>query len=299
MEKTFKTIETVRLPDATRVGFVHLRVHDLEQALRLYRDLLGFREIGRSDTSVSLGTQAASRPILVLIEEKKAQPRSRTTPGLFHVAVLYKNRTELARVLRRLAESEYPFQGFADHGVSEALYLADSEGNGIELYADRPRDTWKSSSGSVKMVSEPLDIDDLLRELKSVNDPWNGVHPDTKIGHIHLQVSDLTKADKFYHETLGFDVTQRSYPGALFLSAGGYHHHIGVNVWNSKDSSPAPGNATGLIRFAVEVPDMGTVHRLKDRLDDFNHPNELSGDGRSLTTRDFDNIEITIGTYEE
>ena len=292
MEKSIGNKDSSHLPDATRIGYVELRVHDRERVLKFYRDLLGLREVRSDGTRVYLG--AGDQPIFVLNEDKSARPRTHGTTGLFHVAVLYKNRRELARILHRVADSHYPFQGFADHGVSEALYLSDPEGNGIELYADRPRDLWKRKNGNLEMITGSLNIEDLLAELKNDDRRWDGADPETRIGHIHLQVSDLAKAETFYREILGFDVTQRSYPGAIFFAAGGYHHHIGANVWNSRNSAPADPNCIGLVQFSVQVPDKGTLGGLHARLGQLGRPNERSSNGASLATGDFDNIRIVI-----
>lgn len=289
-----------RLPDTTRVQSVHLRVRDLEKTLEFYLDVLGLSETRRGGASVFLSARKGTAPLLTLTADTHARSRLRTTPGLFHVAVLYPNRKELARVFRRVSEHRYPFQGFADHGVSEALYLADPEGNGIELYADRPRSEWHTRDGSVEMFTEALDLDNLFTELKSEDGSGTDSPAEAQIGHVHLQVSDLAKAETFYHTVLGFDVTQRSYPGALFVAAGGYHHHIGLNIWNSRDASPALPNAPGLVRYTIAVPDDNAIAVIKKRLDEMGHPSELSGSARSLMTRDFDNIAITVqSVYEE
>jgi catechol 2,3-dioxygenase len=280
-----------RFPDNVHIRHVHLRVANVERVLGFYRDLLGFKETSRRDSTISLST-SSREPIVILTEDTAASPGSRRYPGLFHTAILYPSRAELARIFRRLLEHRYPFQGFSDHGVSEALYVADPEGNGVELYADRPRETWRTKDGSIEMSTKPLDTESLLAQAD--DKPWTTAHPDTRIGHIHLQVSDLTEAERFYHELLGFDVTQRSYPGALFVSAGGYHHHIGLNVWNSHGSSPAPANTLGLARFAVGVPDAQVIPGLEIRLRDAGLAVELSSDSGSLLVRDLDGIEVEV-----
>lgn len=282
-----------RLPAGTHIGHVHLVVQSLERCLTLYQDLLGFSIVRRDNTTVELSASARQPVRMILTELPNAQPRSRRSPGLFHTAILFPNRTELANILRKLLQANYPFQGFADHGVSEALYLADPEGNGIELYADRPREQWKFRNGNIAMVTEPLDVETLLGQASEGD---YEIHPETRIGHVHLQVSDLNKAETFYHNILGFDVTQRSYPGALFLSAGGYHHHIGVNIWNSRESSPAPPNTLGLSRFNIEVPDPQTIYDLQSQFDARSYPYETVGGKNALQLSDFDGIQITISS---
>jgi catechol 2,3-dioxygenase len=158
-------------------------------------------------------------------------------------------------------------QGASDHRVSEALYLADPDGNGLELYVDRPREQWPVYDGQVAMTTERLDLNHLLAEIQEDSEPWAGIDPGTDIGHVHLQVSDLSQAEAFYHGLVGLEVTQRSYPGALFLSAGGYHHHVGVNVWNSLGASPPPENASGLISFAIRIPERSAWEALVQRLE--------------------------------
>jgi catechol 2,3-dioxygenase len=195
-------------------------------------------------------------------------------------------------MFKRLYDNQWPFEGFADHGVSEALYLADPDGNGIEIYADRPRAQWPRRHGELQMGTSELDLKSLFSELRENGEAWTGIHPNTTIGHIHLQVSNLQKAEHFYHQLLGFDVTQQTFPGALFLSAGGYHHHIGLNIWNSKDGSPLAQDAVGLIRFGVEIPDHRTKSELKDRVMQSRYWS--SAQGRQFLVRDEDNIAINI-----
>ena len=258
--------ETFTLPAQTQIENVHLRVRSLNETLSFYKDMLGFREIRREGSTVFLSASEKKPARVVLTEQPDAKPRSRRTPGLFHTAILYPSRKELARTFVRLYEHQVVFQGFADHGVSEALYLADPEGNSVELYADRPREHWQYANGELTMITEQLDIESLVAELDGKKDEWTGMHPETRIGHVHLQVSDISKAEQFYHRTLGFSVTQRSYPGALFVSAGGYHHHLGFNVWNSRQSAPARPDALGLQSFRIRVPGQDTLDSLKKRL---------------------------------
>lgn len=291
-------VNSFRLPDETHVGYVHLQVSDLQQSLAFYRDLIGFQQAGRNGATVFLSSTGISPFHIMLTEHRDAKPRPRSSTGLFHVAIRFPNRKELARIFKRLYEHRWAFQGFADHGVSEALYLADPDGNGIELYADRPREQWPIRNGELYMVTDELDVQNLLDTLKDDPTPWTRIHPEAQIGHIHLQVSDLGKAERFYHEILGFDVTQRSYPGALFVSAGGYHHHIGLNIWNSRGASPPPPDAIGLVRFGIEVPNGYALESVKERLRSFGieieKKNNGSGEKQSFLARDFDGIKIEI-----
>ncbi|MGH7600312.1 MAG: VOC family protein [bacterium] len=255
-----------RLPAATQIGHAHLQVADLPHALHFYKDLVGFKEISRNTETAMLSATGKLPAHILLTARADAKPKPPRTTGLFHTAIRFPNRRELARVFRRLIENGWTFQGFADHIVSEALYLADPDNNGVELYTDRPRAQWRWRNGSVEMATDPLDVENLLREIEKDTSPWEGVHPGTDIGHVHLHVSDLQKAEAFYHGVLGFDVTQRSYPGALFVSAGGYHHHVGLNIWAGQGAPSPPPNAVGLLSFSISIPDLDTLQVLKERL---------------------------------
>lgn len=234
--------------------------------------------------------------MILLTERREARPRPRGSTGLFHFAILYPTRRELARILRRLYDYGWPLQGLSDHGVSEAVYLTDPDGITIELYADKPRDRWPVKNNELQMVTDPLDGESLLSELSVETDTLYSMPPETRIGHVHLQVSDLAKAEEFYHEILGFDITQRSYPGALFVSAGGYHHHIGLNIWSSRGQSPPPPDAIGMLRFGIEVPDKETLGTLEQRLKSFELPftGRQNGGSEKIIANDFDAIEIEI-----
>jgi catechol 2,3-dioxygenase len=233
--------------DSIALTEVTLRVADLARAQAFYQDVLGFAcQAGPAGTA-ALGPPDSASALVVLEAAPEAPPRARGTASLFHVAFLYPDRPSLARVLRRLTDLGAPI-GSADHGVSEALYLSDPEGNGIELYVDRPRDAWPTADaeGQVSMFTEALDLPSLLAQARQ---PGPLLPPDTRIGHIHLSVADLGTAERFYADGLGFGVTQRDYPGALFMARDGYHHHIGANIWRSRQ--PARPGALGLSRFTV------------------------------------------------
>jgi catechol 2,3-dioxygenase len=198
-----------------------------------------------------VSANGTGRGIIVLSEDRNAAPRPQRSIGLYHLAIRYPGRRELARAYRRLAERGYPISGASDHGVSEAIYLSDPDGNGVELYMDRPRDRWPWRNGQVEMETSALDLDSLTDLV--ADEPVKTKAPaETDLGHIHLHVADLAEAERFYGEFLGLAVTQRTYPGALFLAAGGYHHHVGVNVWAGKSAPPT--NSVGLISYRFEVP---------------------------------------------
>jgi catechol 2,3-dioxygenase len=252
------------LPDATHLGHAQLRVSNLARSLVFYRDLLGFQEIDRQGATAHLSPSPDRPAVITLTEAPGARPKPARTTGLYHVAIRVPDRPNLGRLLRRLAEQSWPLHGVADHLVSEAIYLPDPDGNGLELYIDRPRPTWQWDGGQVVMATDPLDVDDLLAQAG--NGVWTGIAPATDLGHVHLHVADLLQAEAFYCDLLGFSVTQRSYPGALFVSAGGYHHHVGLNIWAGRGAPPAPPDTVGLIAFSVRLPDADAWQAAVNRL---------------------------------
>lgn len=260
------SINPYRIAPATRIGYVNLRVRDLERSLTFYLDVLGFRLVSGGSHTATLSATGRGPGLIVLTARKDASARAPRSTGLYHFAIRVPSRRALATVIRRLEEMQWPVQGYADHDVSEAVYLADPDGIGIEVYVDRPRDEWPLRNGQVVMVTEPLELDRLMAELDTWPGEWEGIDPATDVGHVHLRVSSLESAEEFYHGLLGFDVTQRDMAGALFLSAGGYHHHIGVNTWASENGPRPPADAVGLISFGVFVPDAQTLQEIKRRL---------------------------------
>lgn len=249
-------------PD-TRIGAVHLTVSNLHQSLSFYQNALGFKVHRRDGDTASLG---AGGPDLLVLTQNPDAPHPRGTTGLYHFAVLVPSRPALAQSLRQIGETRTPVQGFADHGVSEAIYLPDPDGSGIEIYRDRPRAEWPIEGGRLRMVTDPLDVDGILDELKAPNETWSGLATQTTIGHVHLHVSHLADAEAFYCGVLGFDLVQRLAGSALFVSAGGYHHHIGLNTWNGVGAPPPPPNAIGLRYFFVKLPNRAEWERVLGRL---------------------------------
>lgn len=217
-----------RLPDATRLGPVHLQVADLDRALGFYAGLLGFRPLARGANTAALGAAGDEAPVVVLHARAGARPMApRGRLGLYHTAFLLPDRASLGRFVRRLAALGVR-AGAGDHLVSEAFYLTDPDGLGVEVYADRPRDLWRRVGRELLMATDPVDAADLARAAGDV--PWDGMPAGTRVGHVHLHVGDLARAGAFYGDALGFDRTTARYPGALFLGAGGYHHHVGTNT---------------------------------------------------------------------
>lgn len=267
----------------THLGPVHLIVSDLRAALTFYQDVLGMRPLETAGASAALGT-GADAPLVVLSELPGAHPKPAHTTGLYHFAILLPSRADLARQLRQLATSRYPLGGAADHLVSEALYLADPDGNGIEIYADRPRDRWPRGDDGIKMATDPLNVDSLMAELQPNEGGWTGMPAGTRIGHVHLHVADLERAVDFYHGVLGFDVVTRYGPQAAFLSAGGYHHHIGLNTWAGVGAPPPPSNSAGLEYFTVYLPGRADLAAAEGRLKEAGLPLEEKVEG--LVVRD-------------
>jgi len=249
-------------PGAT-IGTVHLTVRDLAGGLAFYRDRLGFEDLGRgSGGSARLGAGGVER--LVLHGDPQA-PRVRGTTGLYHFAILVPSRPDLARSLAHLLETRTALAGASDHLVSEALYLSDPEGNGIEIYRDRPRDEWAWERGAIRLASDPLDLDGLLAE-PAAREAWTGLAPETRIGHVHLRVSRIDEAESFYVGVLGFERTARLGDSALFVAAGGYHHHLGLNTWGGAGAPAPPSGAAGLREFVIELPDAKGRDRLADSI---------------------------------
>lgn len=239
------------LPPETHIGAVHLRVRDLDEVVPFYEDVLGFSVLGDDGVNAALGV-ADERPLLVLHAEPHAPERLPESTGLFHVAFLLPDRRDLGGMILRVRNQSVAFEGFGDHNVSEAAYLSDPAGNGIELYADRSPSVWHSVDGHVFMTTEPLDVPGLMVAAEA---PAPRLPPGTVVGHVHLRVSSLAAAEEFYSGRIGFHVTTRGYPGALFMAAGRYHHHVGCNVWGRPAPSRAPQGALGLRSFDVVIPD--------------------------------------------
>ncbi len=246
------------------IAAVALTVSNLEHSLKFYQDELGFSVLDHQNSTACLGLDGC--PLIYLTGRPEARRIPRTT-GLYHFAILTPSRLELARTLYHLAEQETDIEGVADHSVSEALYLSDPDGNGIEIYCDRPQAEWiHDPDGSLHMGTDPLDLDGLLGELKGQPQGWNGLHPQTKIGHVHLHVSHLPEAEQFYTQVLGFDLMARIGATASFVSAGGYHHHIGLNTWVGVGAPPQPPNSIGLRWFSIQLPGAAALDQVAERI---------------------------------
>jgi catechol 2,3-dioxygenase len=266
------------LPDGTHPGPVRLRVAELERSVDWYARTLGMRVLSQDAGEVVLGTGAGGGPGLVtLVEHTGASPvAAGGRPGLYHYALLLPDRASLGRFVGHL-QSLGVAAGATDHRVSEALYLGDPDGHGIEVYADRPRSGWtRTVEGEVAMSTDPLDPVDLLRAGGDA--AWEGLPPGTVMGHLHLHVGDLEQAESFYGAGVGLEVTVRGYPGALFLSAGGYHHHLGLNTW-ARRRDPAPPDEARLLLWELVVPSSAHVDAALERLAGAGHPVEPTDRG--------------------
>ncbi|MGZ3292928.1 MAG: VOC family protein, partial [Xanthobacteraceae bacterium] len=211
------------------VGAVGLRVRDLNRLCEFYRNVLGLSVLDRGKDVATLG--AGGVPILHLEDHPNDKPDDTRTAGLYHTAFLMPTRADLARWILHVARHKVPLTGASDHGVSEAFYLDDPEGNGMEVYFDRPRESWQWTGNELKMITDPLDIDDIVREVPP-DTTYSGAPEGLRIGHVHLRVGDIARAETFYRDALGLEVTRRRH-GASFMSSGRYHHHIAGNVWHS------------------------------------------------------------------
>jgi catechol 2,3-dioxygenase len=244
----------VPLPADAHIGSVSLTVSDLDRSVSFYRDTLGFQEASREGRTAVL-TAATGPALLELHELPGAIAKPRRSTGLFHFAILVPSRAALGRSLRRLADQQWPLTGVADHLVSEALYLNDPDGLGIEIYRDRPRETWRRANGELAMASDPLDVQSVANE-PGAEEPWQCLDAGTVIGHVHLHVPTLEAGETVFCGDIGFEPVVRAYPGALFVSAGGYHHHLGMNTWVGVGAPAPPENAVGLRSFTVEARDL-------------------------------------------
>ena len=268
--------ENGSIDPGTSLGPVRLTVADLDRVRGFYRDAIGLAELGQDDGVIRLGTDGTA--IVELVGDPDAAPRPRGTSGLFHLAILVPSRSDLARALQRVAEAGWRLSGASDHLVSEALYLSDPEGNGIELYRDRDREEWPVRDGVLQMDTLPLDLDGVLGELRR-EDAEAPMAAGTRIGHVHLNVGDLAAAEAFYSGALGFDVMVRGYPGALFVSAGGYHHHLGLNTWAGEGAPPPPAGSRGLRQFEIVLPNGDALAAEEDRLREAGFDPRRDGEG--------------------
>lgn len=288
-----------RLPEATRLGRVRLQVADVARSLNFYERVLGLRVVERDTTRAALAAQGEDRVLVELVERKGARPAGRGLLGLYHFAILLPDRASLGRFVRHLAEIG-AHAGAGDHLVSEAFYLVDPDGLGIEVYADRPRETWRRMGRELMISTDPVDVAGLV--AASGETPWGGMPNGTVIGHVHLHVGDLAQGEAFFSESLGFDRMTWRYPGALFLGAGGYHHHLGTNVWAGAGARPPAESDARLLEWTIELPTAADVGEAARSLTSAGHPVDetVPGEARTrdpwgtaITLRAVGGIEVT------
>ena len=250
-----------RLPAETAVGAVTLQVADLERSLDYYRTTLGLSELERDAGGAVLG--AGEGPLVELRERRGIRRAGRGRLGLFHFALLLPDRPALGRFVRHLSDLGVQ-AGAGDHLVSEAFYLTDPDGLGIEVYADRPRTSWRRSGRELMMATDPVDVAGVV--AAAGGEPWSGMPAGTTMGHLHLHVGDLELASRFYSQALGLDRMAWSYPGALFLAAGGYHHHLGTNIWAGAGARPPEPDQAQLLEWTLEVPEEAAMQQARASL---------------------------------
>lgn len=266
---------SLRMHPAMRLGYVHYTTASLERQIAFYRDVLGFAVHWRAGGAAGLG--AGGEDLLRLTEVPQARRAHRTT-GLYHTAFLVPTRWELAHLLRQIAATSTRIQGMVDHHTHLAIYLPDAEGNGIELAWDYPREQWPDMRKVFEMGNASLDAQALLGEIRQDTRPWQGLDRRTQVGHVHLHVNNLETAAAFYRDTLGLDqIFMYPHFGAAFFSAGGYHHHVGTNVWNGASAPRPPQDAVGLRWYTIVLPDSAQVARLRQH-----------AEARGVTTADVD-----------
>src|SRR5579871_2521641 len=253
------------------MGLVELSVSDVDRSVEYWQRAIGARVLEREDGTATLGTDT---PLLRFVEEPDARPADGFT-GLYHVALLVPDRPSLARFLRHVADDRIPLEGLSDHAVSEAIYLRDPDRHGIEVYADRPREQWEGNVGRV-LTTIPLDVDDLLA---AADGAFEGLPDGTTVGHVHLRVRDVDETVRFYHGILGMELIAQLGAAAAFLSAGGYHHPVGANTWESRGAPPAPAGTATLRHATVVVPDGAERDRLVAAVADAGGEPEQREDG--------------------
>ncbi|WP_151734834.1 VOC family protein ['Paenibacillus yunnanensis' Narsing Rao et al. 2020] len=286
---------TAILHQDTGIGKVQIRVSDLERSLKFYQEVIGLQLLRRQGSEAEL-TADGEHPLLVLREIPQAKTlRSNSAAGLYHFAILVPDRPSLGLVLRNLIGSGIEI-GQGDHLVSEALYIQDPDNNGIELYRDRPREGWEhDAQGNVIMTTDPVDVEGLLAASEGL--AWNGLPAGTVIGHVHFHVGDLAEAAAFYVDALGFQPTTRFGNSALFISAGGYHHHMGLNIWAGHGAPAAPADAPGIDYFTLVLPDRTELEAAAERIRNAGYRVERAED--NVTLYDPWNIGIKLSVKKD
>jgi len=276
-----------------KIDSVNLKVTDIDKSLQFYTSFLGFKIAQRESSSILLSPDG-KLPYLVALTETKTKSQNKKNAGLYHFAILLPQRNDLANFFSHLIQhkNEVKIDGFSDHLVSEAIYIRDPDNIGIEVYRDRPKSQWKWNNNIVRMTLDPLDIEGLQKDFTQ---PWNAFPTKTTIGHVHLHVSSLEKAKKFYSDILGFKNTS-SMQGALFFAAGDYHHHIATNIWLGDSILPADSDLPGLDYFTIKLSSVDKLDDLMARLTDSKNLFSKLND-RLFAIFDQDNISIHLMTH--
>ena len=269
-----------RLPDATRLGAVRLQIASLARSLAFYEGTLGLRVVERTATTATLSAHGDSRVLVELVERQGVKPAGRGLLGLYHFAILLPDRPSLGRFVRHLADIGAEAGG-SDHLVSEAFYVTDPDGLGIEIYADRPRETWQRLGRQLMIATDPVDARGLVAAAGDT--PWNGMPNGTVIGHVHLHVGEIAPGAAFFSDALGFDRMTWRYPGALFLGAGGYHHHLGTNTWAGAGARPPVDGDARLLEWTIEVPTTDDVAAIVRSVASAGHIVKEIAPGEALT----------------
>ncbi len=284
---------TFRIAADTRMGAVHYTVADLDSQVAFYENSIGFNLHRREGDFAAMG--AGGQDLLHLTQVPGARSARRTT-GLYHTAWLVPTRDELVQHLKRIAETRTPVQGMSDHQTHLAIYLPDAEGNGIELAWDFPPEQWPMVDGKLTFSGGPTFPQELVDDIDKPLPAWAGVHPETTVGHEHLHVADLNDSRRFYHEVLGFDVVaDMPQMRALFVSAGGYHHHIGLNTWQGEGAPPPPPNSTGLRYITVELPTAEDLEIVADRVEQAGIAIETVDEGLLIRDPAQNGVLLTVG----
>lgn len=297
--QTQPTNTQTSLPAATRLGPVHYTTANLDRQIGFYQDILGFKTHWREGSSAGLG--AGGEDLLRLTEVADAKPSRRTT-GLYHTAFLVPTRWELAQLLKQIAVTRTPIQGMSNHGTHHAIYLPDAEGNGVELAWDFPQEQWPKTFAEMMANNRGLSPEEVFDGLTDNDASWAGLDAGTTVGHVHLHVSTLAPTRQFYQDVLGFDLPMdmanapREFrDSAIFFSAGGYHHHIGTNVWQGVGAPPPPPNAIGLRGYTVILPDTAALETVVERVQAAGIDITPEDDSYRLADPAQNGIRLTVG----
>ncbi|WP_018924879.1 VOC family protein [Salsuginibacillus kocurii] len=277
----------------TYVREVTLKVANLERSLGFYKDLLGLHVHEQTEWHATLSADAET-PLLQLEQPNDSKPKQKHTTGLYHFALLLPSRTALASLFSRLNEQHYPLHGAADHDISNALYLDDPDGNGVELYVDTDPDTWVWHGGKIDVTSSPLDLRSLLNEAEDIS--RKGMPANTIMGHIHLHGADMKSMKEFYNQGIGFDIVVDNLNQMTFFSSGGYHHHVGVNLWNGVGAPPPAVNSVGMKEYTLVFPSKKDRQKAGQRLEELGYETNLAGESFYTTDPSSNVVRMVVAS---